>query len=81
MARGDRAKAIAFALSSPADRIGVGRLCQELLADLTGEAVVGTPCELLRLPRGGKAGGRPEWTEERRERFKETMRKKRERAA
>lgn len=39
MARGDRDRAIAFALSMHPDRIGVGRLCQELLAEVTGKAV------------------------------------------
>lgn len=39
MARGDRDRAIAFALSKHPDRIGVGRLCQELLAEVSGRVI------------------------------------------
>lgn len=34
-----RNKATIYALSQSPDRIGVGRLCQELLADVTGKTV------------------------------------------
>ena len=70
MARGDRDRAIAFALSMHPDRIGVGRLCQELLAEVTGMAVTLEPCTLVKLDiRGAKPGApRAPWTPERRER-------------
>lgn len=41
MTEGRRArhKATMYALSQSPDRIGVGRLCQELLADVTGQEI------------------------------------------
>lgn len=44
-----RHKATMYALSQSPDRIGVGRLCQELLADVTGREVTFKPERPVRL--------------------------------
>lgn len=49
MAARSRDRAIVFALSQSPDRIGVGRLCQELLADVTGREVTFKPSRPVRL--------------------------------
>ena len=79
MTRGDRDRAIAFALSTHPDRIGVGRLCQELLAEVTGMPVTLESCTLVRLDIRGAKPGQPRapWTPERRERQMAAIQKRR----
>lgn len=47
--RGERGAALEYALGNSPDRIGVGRLCQELLADVTGREVTFKPERPVRL--------------------------------
>jgi len=76
----ERAAALEYVLAAAPEIPGVGRLCQELLADMTGQAVVSTADTLLRMDRrGGRPGHtRPPWTPERREKQMATVRRKRE---
>lgn len=42
----DRERALMFALSQRPERIGIGRLCQELLADYLDEPITATTPEM-----------------------------------
>lgn len=72
---------MAFALASHPDRIGVGRLCQELLADVTGERLAVNACNQVSFPQTGPKPGMPRpraaWSAERRAKYQETIMRKR----
>lgn len=81
--RAAREEALAFALSRSPDVPGVGRLCQELLAETVGREVEVETVEPIRLdgrtrdPAKGKVRRSP-WTEERRAKVELTWVRKRE---